>query len=196
MVHLIKRFHYRLLFVTLIIGGFLLTGIGTPAFADTPTINGSVTAGTLTETASGSYSFSGPIGTTPTFSMPITVTDNTGGAAGWNLTITSIQFASGAHTLPATASTVTAGVPGVCTLGGTPTVNCMQSPSLTNTIAGPTAIPAAPITAPTAVKFFSIAAASASGGYTITPVISVYIPAVTFIASYSSVFTISIVSGP
>src|SRR5450432_601985 len=135
MLHLMKRFHYRLLFVPLIIGGLLLTGIATPAFADTPTINGSVTAGTLSVTSSASYSFSGPIGTTPTFSMPFSVSDNTGGAAGWNLTITSIQFASGAHTLPTTASTVTTGTPGICTLGGTPTVNCMQSPSLTNTIA-------------------------------------------------------------
>ena len=198
MGHQTKCFRYLsksgLLLTILLIGGFLLPGMGTAAFADSPTVNGTVNAGSLSETATGPYSFSGTPGSTATFTMPFSVSDTTGGAAGWNLTITSVQLTSGAHTIPVTASTITA-TTAVCTAGGGAGVNCMQA-SLTNTVSPPIAIPAAAVTAPTAVKFFSIAAASASGVYTITPTITVAIPAVTFLASYSGVVTLSIVSGP
>jgi hypothetical protein len=195
MFNLTKRFHHlpksALLLVMLIIGGLLLPGVG--AFADTPVVNGTVNAGSLSETASGPYSFTGTPGTTATYTMPFSVSDTTGGAAGWNITITSTTLTYTSHTIPATASTITA-VSNVCTAGGAAGVNCMQSP-LTNTVTPPIAVPAA-TTAPTAVKFFSIAAAAASGVYTITPTISVVIPAVTFLAAYSSTVTLSIVSGP
>ena len=177
----------------LIVGCFLLSGIGTPAFADSPVVNGTINAGSLSETASGPYTFTGTPGTTATFTMPFSVSDTTGGAAGWNVTITSTQFTSGAHTIPTTASTIT-GTTGVCTAGGAAGVNCMQA-SLTNTVTGSVALPSGS-GPPTAVKFFGIAAASASGVYTITPTISVVIPAVTFLATYASTFTLTIVSGP
>jgi hypothetical protein len=183
----------EILLTILIIGGFLWSGIGTPAFADTPTVNGTVSAGSLSETAVGPYTFTGTPGTTATFTMPFSASDTTGGAAGWNLTITSTQFTSGAHTLPTTASTIT-GTTGVCTAGGAAGVNCMQAP-LTNTVVTSVGLPsgAGP---PTAVKFFGILAAAASGVYTITPTISVVIPAVTFLATYASTVTLTIVSGP
>jgi hypothetical protein len=194
-LHQIKRSYHILLLVMLIIERLLLPAIATPTFADSPTVNGTITTGTLTESATGTYSFSGTPGSTVTFTMPFLVYDMTGGAVGWNITITSTQFTSGNHTLPVTALTVT-GTSGACTLGGSAGVNCMQSPTLTNTIVAPVAIPAATGTAPTAVRFFAIAAASASGIYTITPTISVTIPAFTFIATYTSVITLSIMPGP
>ena len=111
MGHQTKCFRYLsksgLLLTILLIGGFLLPGMGTAAFADSPTVNGTVNAGSLSETATGPYSFSGTPGSTATFTMPFSVSDTTGGAAGWNLTITSVQLTSGAHTIPVTASTIT-----------------------------------------------------------------------------------------
>ena len=147
MWHQTKCFRYLsksgLLLTILLIGGFLLPGMGTAAFADSPTVNGTVNAGSLSETATGPYSFSGTPGSTATFTMPFSVSDTTGGAAGWNLTITSVQLTSGGHTIPVTASTITS-VTNVCTAGGAAGVNCMQA-SLTNTVTPPTAIPAAPL---------------------------------------------------
>jgi hypothetical protein len=191
--HFRPFFKREVLLTILIVGGFLLSGIGTPAFADSPVVNGTINAGSLSETASGPYTFTGTPGTTAAFTMPFSVSDTTGGAAGWNITITSTQFTSGSHTLPTTASTITS-TTGACTAGGAAGVNCMQA-TLINTVTGSVALPSGS-GPPTAVKFFGIAAASASGVYTITPTISVVIPAVTFLATYSSTFTLAIVSGP
>ncbi len=181
------------LLMMLIVAALLLPAMSTPAFADSPAVNGTVNAGSLSETASGSYTFTGTPGTTATFTLPFSVSDTTGGAAGWNLTVTSTQFNSSGHTLPTTASTIT-GTTGVCTAGGAAGVNCMQT-SLTNTVSSAVAVPAA-VTAPTAVKFFGIAAASASGVYTLTPTITVAIPAVTVLGTYASTVTLAIVAGP
>ncbi len=181
------------LLVMFIVAGLLLPGASTSALADSPAVNGTVNAGSLSETATGTYTFTGTPGTTATFTLPFSVSDTTGGAAGWNLTVTSTQFTSGSHTLPTTASTIT-GTTGTCTAGGAAGVNCMQT-SLTNTVSSAVAVPAA-VTAPTAVKFFGITAASASGVYTITPTITVAIPAVTYLATYASTVTLAIVSGP
>ncbi len=166
-----KHFHhlYRsgLLLIMLIVGGLLLPGIGTSALADTPTVNGTINAGPLSETAPGPYSFTGTPSSTATFTMPFSVDDLTGGAAGWNITITSTQFTTGTYTIPMTASTII-GTSGVCAGG----MNCAQA-SLTNTVSGPVAIPAG-ATPPIPVKFFGIAAVAATGVYTITPTITCY----------------------
>jgi len=187
----------RIVLAILIAGGFLLFGRGALVFADTPLVNGTVNAGSLSESAPGPYAFTGTPGTTATFTMPFSASDTTGGAAGWNITITSTQFkdggGTGTHTIPTTASNIT-GTTGVCTAGGAAGVNCMQAP-LTNTVVTSVALPSG-VGPPTAVKFFGIAAASASGVYTITPTITVVIPAITFLATYTSTFTLAIVSGP
>ncbi len=181
------------LLVMFIVAGLLLPGASTSALADSPAVNGTVNAGSLSETATGTYTFTGTPGTTATFTLPFSVSDTTGGAAGWNLTVTSTPFTSGGNSLPTTASTIT-GTTGTCTAGGAAGQYCMQAP-LTNTVSSAVAVPAA-ATPPTAVKFFGIAAASASGVYTLTPTITVAIPAVTVLGTYASTMTLAIVSGP
>ncbi|MBV9614652.1 MAG: hypothetical protein JO031_04245, partial [Ktedonobacteraceae bacterium] len=83
--HVSHLYKSGLVFVLLMVGVLLLPALSnTPAFADAPGITGTVSAGSLSETASASYTFSGTIGSTPTFTMPISGSDLTGAAAGWN----------------------------------------------------------------------------------------------------------------
>src|SRR5207253_2117558 len=87
---------------------------------------------------------------TPTYTLPITVTDTRGTGAGWNLTITSTTFSTGGgspHTLATTASSIT-GVTATCA-GGTCT-------NPTNSITYPLTVPAGS-TAPAAVKAYNAA---------------------------------------
>jgi hypothetical protein len=189
-----KHFHNlcksSVLFLIIMVGGLLLPGLTTTtAFADTPGITGTVSAGALSETASASYTFSGTIGSTPTFTIPLSGSDLTGAAAGWNLTITSTTLTSGSNTIPTTASQIT-GITASCTTAGT----CSQA-SVTSGTTLPVTVPAA-TTAPTAVKFFSAAATYGSGVYTVTPTIAVTIPGSTKLGTYTSTYTLAIVSGP
>ena len=62
MFHLTKHFHHISksgLLLVMLIGGFLLPGMTIPAFADSPPMHGSVTSGSLSETATGTYTFTG-----------------------------------------------------------------------------------------------------------------------------------------
>jgi hypothetical protein len=125
-----------------------------------------------------------------TYAVPLTLADTrTGGSAGlgWNTTITSTQLTNGAKTLPATASKVTA-VSSACANGGLCT-------NPTNAITYPVAVPAG-VGPPTAVKFYSAAAATGKGLFTLTPTVSVAIPQNSFTGTYTSTLTISVVSGP
>jgi hypothetical protein len=125
-----------------------------------------------------------------TFTVPLTLADTrTGGSAGlgWNTTITSTQFTTGTKTLPATASTITA-VTSACANGGLCT-------NPTNAITYPVAVPAG-AGPPTAVKFYSAAAATGKGVFTLTPTVSVAVPQNSFTGTYTSTLTISVVSGP
>ncbi len=189
-----KHFHhlYRngIVLATFMVGALLLPGLltATTAFADTPGVTGTVSAGTLSESASAA-TFSGTIGSTPTFTLPISGSDLTGGAAGWNLTITSTTLTSGGNTIPTTASNIT-GITANCTSAGT-----CSSPTLTSSTTYPVQIPAA-VSAPAAIKFFSTAITTGSGVYTITPTIAVFIPGSTKTGSYTSTYTLLIVSGP
>ena len=188
--HALHLYKSGLLFVILLVGVLLVPALSnTSALADAPGINGMVSAGSLSETASASYTFSGTIGSVPTFTMPISGSDLTGAAAGWNLTITSTTLTSGSDTLPTTASQIT-GISATCTTAGT-----CSSNSVTSGVATPVAIPAA-TTAPTAVKFFNAAASSGSGVYTVTPTITVTIPGSAKTGTYTSTYTLAVVSGP
>lgn len=125
-----------------------------------------------------------------TYTVPLTINDTrTSGSAGlgWNTTITSTQFLSGSHTLPTTASTVTA-VSSACANGGICTTP-------TNAVSYPVTVPAGS-TPPTAVKFFNAAAATGIGRFTLTPTVSVTVPQNSFSGTYTSTLTISVVSGP
>ncbi len=148
--------------------------------------------GTLTATTSATPSVSATLnGTnqTPSFTLPITLSDLTGTGNGWNLAITSTQYDSGVpkhYTLPTSASQVTA-------VSSTCTIQVCTNP--TNAITYPVGVPAAS-TAPAAVKFFNAAIATGMGSFTATPTITVTIPANSYAASYTSTLTISITSGP
>jgi hypothetical protein len=125
-----------------------------------------------------------------TFTVPLTLADTRTGASaglGWNTTITSTQFTAGTKTLPATASTITA-VTSACANGGLCT-------NPTNAITYPVAIPAG-AGPPAAVKFYSAAAATGKGVFTLTPTVSVTVPQNSFTGTYTSTLTISVVSGP
>jgi hypothetical protein len=127
---------------------------------------------------------------TKTYTVPLTVNDTRTGASaglGWNATVTSTQFVSGAHTLPATASTITA-VSSSCDNGGLCT-------NPTNSVTYPVAVPAG-AGPPTAVKFFNAAATTGIGTFTVTPTVGVAVPQNSFTGSYATTLTISIVSGP
>ena len=130
---------------------------------------------------------------TTTYSLGLTVanTPSGGNGAGWNLTITSTTFTSGSHTLSTTASTINAAPTAACNSG------CPVSP--TNTISYPMTVPAGS-SPPAAVKFFDATAGTGkntgSGSYTITPTITIAIPANTFAGTYTSTVNVTIVSGP
>ena len=127
---------------------------------------------------------------TKTYTVPLSINDTrTGESAGlgWNATVTSTQFTAGSHTLPATASSVTA-VSDSCLNGGLCTTP-------TNSVTYPALVPAG-TTPPTAVKFFNAAANTGIGTFTVTPTVGVTVPQNSYTGSYTSTLTISIVSGP
>jgi hypothetical protein len=104
--------------------------------------------------------------------------------------VTSTTFTTGGgspHLLSTTASTAT-GVTSSCA-GGTTCTNP------TNSITYPLSVPAAAV-APTAVKLFNAAANTGMGSFTVTPTVSVAIPANTYAGSYTSTVTVAVVSGP
>ena len=156
-------------------------------------MTGSVNAGTLSIATSATPSFSVTLDGTDksgSYTVPTTVTDATGGGAGWNLTITSTQFTTGGgspHTLATSASSLT-GVTSSCAGGSTCT-------NPTNSVTYPVAVPAGS-TPPTAVKYFNAALNTGAGQFTNTPTVSVSVPANTYAGSYSSTLTLAAVSGP
>jgi hypothetical protein len=168
--------------------------LAVPALADSATATASITAGSLTEVASSTPSFSATLNGTDqsvtSNAMTLAAKDRRGSGAGWNLTITSTQFTTGggsAQTLSTSATTVTA-VSSVCAGGGTCT-------NPTNSIAYPLTVPAGS-TAPTAVKLFNSAVNSGLGDFTLTPNFSLAVPANAYAGSYSSTMTFSMVSAP
>ena len=133
-------------------------------------------------------SFSGTVGRTTTYTLPIAIGYQLTPAPGWSLSITSTTLTSGANTLPTTASTLSS-VSNTCTSTCTPT-------TMTNTISSfPMPMPAA-ATAPLAVNFFGTIAGSGTGTYTITPTISVTIPITAKTGAYSSTITLTAATGP
>ncbi len=193
-MHLLKNrsIHFYLVFfliLTMVIGGSAIA-----AFADSGTgATIAVNSGTLSE--SGPTSVSATAVTlngndqTTSYLLGLTVIDARGSGGGWNLTITSTTFTTGAHSLSTTASSIT-GMSTSCVTNSTctpPTSSINYPPSL--------GVPAA-ATAPTPVKFFNAAANTGMGSITVTPTVSVSIPANTFFGSYTSTVSVAVVSGP
>jgi hypothetical protein len=124
----------------------------------------------------------------PTSVQAIDVGDATGSGAGWNITATSTTFAAGPTKL-ATSATTVAGAPSVaCDASVTCTV-------ATNAISYPYTLPAA-TTAPLATKVYNSAANTGMGNQTVTPSWKVALPANTIAGTYTSTWTISLVSAP
>lgn len=153
-------------------------------------ITGNVDAGTLTTTISDAH-FTSHITIDGTAQiahlvLPISVHDLSGTGAGWNLTITSTTLTTsvGSHKLDTSASTI-------ASIGQTK----LTGNDLSQVGSDLSAVPAAD-TAPTAVKLFSTDSASGMGTYTITPAIEIAIPAEAYAGTYSSTYTIAVVSGP
>jgi len=117
----------------------------------------------------------------------VTVTDNTGSSAGWNLSGTSTTFTNGTgQTLPTTATTVTTG--SAASVAGT----CLLP---TNSIGYPVTLPAA-ATAPAAVKLHNAAANTGLGPSTVTLAFGLAVPANAYAGTYSSTWTLTLASGP
>lgn len=162
------------------------------ALADTANVTATVTGGSLAEATSATPSFSVTLdGTdqTASYTLPITLTEARGTGAGWNLTVTSTQFTTGGGT-PKTLSTSASSIGSVASACATGT--CTNP---TNSVGYPVAVPAGS-TPPTAVKFFNAAANTGMGKFTITPTVSVAVPANTYAGSYSSTVTLAVASGP
>lgn len=193
-MQILKNRTIRFYLVSFLILIMATGGSAIAVFADSgtnATVN--VTAGTLTESGPGSASatavtLNGSDQTT-TYSLGLTVNDATGSGAGWKLTITSTTFSTsgGAHLLSTSASNIT-GVTSACVANTTCT-------NPTNGVTYPLGVPAA-ATAPTPVKLYNAALNTGMGSFTITPTISVSIPASTFAGNYSSTVSVAVVSGP
>jgi WxL domain surface cell wall-binding len=156
------------------------------------TATGTVSGSTLSVSTASSPSFSANLDSgdsTPTYTVALTSQDTRGTGAGWNETITSTQFTTGApnnYTLATNASTVT----GVTQAGASGT-----NTAATNSITYPVSVPAGS-GPPTAVKLFNAAANTGMGKFTITPTVGVFVPQNSFAGTYTSTVTLAIVSGP
>jgi hypothetical protein len=175
----------------LLVAALTIGGAAT-ALADSASATTTITGGTLTEATSSAPTISATLnGTdqTPTYTMAIDTNDATGSGAGWNLTITSTQFTTGGttpKTLSTSASSVTSAV-AVCKQG-----TCTNP---TNSITYPFTIPAGS-TPPTAVKLFNAAVNTGMGDFTVTPTVSVAIPANSYAGTYTSTITLAVISAP
>jgi hypothetical protein len=131
-------------------------------------------------------------GTNKTVTAPqaFDIADATGSGAGWNITATSTTFTSGAHALPTGATTI-ASSPGAPTCD--PNVTCTVGGS--TAVSYPYSLPAA-TTAPLATKMFNAPAGTGMGDQTVTPTWTLAIPANAYAGSYTSTWTLSLVSAP
>ncbi|HKV57107.1 MAG TPA: WxL domain-containing protein [Ktedonobacteraceae bacterium] len=128
--------------------------------------------------------------TTP-YTLPIVVTDARGTGNGWNLTIVSTQFSTGAsnpiHTLSTSASIISS-----LAVSCNPGAKC----TLPHNTISPTGLGVPAAAGATPVEFFNATANTGMGMFTITPTISISIPAATYAGTYTSNVTVALVSGP
>jgi len=123
------------------------------------------------------------------YSLPIMVTDARGSGSGWNLTITSTTFvtSNSKDKLPTNASQII----GV-TLGCSANFTCTKP---VNSISYPLGVPAGD-KAPPPMKFFNAAVNSGLGGFNLTTMVQVNIPANAKPGTYTSTVILSVVAGP
>jgi len=131
---------------------------------------------------------------TSTAAEAIDVGDATGSGTGWNLTATSTTFTCAPASCGVTRYLSTSAT----TLAGAPTATCDGGSSCalpSNAVPYPYTMPAG-LFAPLATKFFDATANSGMGDQTVTPTWSLSVPATTYAGTYTSTWTISLVSGP
>jgi WxL domain surface cell wall-binding len=193
-MHLLKHRSMRFYLGFILIFALAIGGSTIAAMADSSTgATVAVTGGSLSESGPTSVSAT-PVtlngsDQTTSYSLGLTLIDPRGTGGGWNLTITSTTFTAGTHTLSTMASNINA-VPTVACASGSTCTN-----PTTNSITYPLGVPTA-ATAPTPVKFFNAAANTGMGSFTITPTVTVAIPANAFAGSYTSTVSVAVVSGP
>lgn len=125
-------------------------------------------------------------------SQALDISDGTGSGAGWNVTATSTTFSTGGGTpklLPTTATTVQSAPSVACDSGVTCTTATLSG------LTYPYTLPAAG-TAPTATKLFNAAANSGMGNQTVTPTWRLTVPGNATAGTYTSTWTLSLVSAP
>ncbi len=149
-------------------------GAGTLSFASAPG-NVAFAPATLTGTDQ-----------TATATEILDIGDNTGSGSGWNVTLSNTTFTSGSHTL--LNSDFTAALPGVpsCDSG----VTCTAA-TWSGSVSYPYALPGS-----SATKMLSAASATGLGNQTVSIIWSEKIPAASFTGTYSSTWTLTLVSGP
>jgi hypothetical protein len=121
-----------------------------------------------------------------TTQLNLSPNDQTGSAAGWNLTATSTPFISGTHTLPATAAQITA---------ASATAGTGQCSAPVNQISYPVTVPAAS-TPPSAVKVYDAGAGTGAGPANVALTASLNVPGNARTGTYTSTWTLTLASGP
>lgn len=172
------------------------TGIGGPmapswlaaiaTFKAATCSGGSLTVGTPTSVSFPAVTMNGTNQTVST-TLALTPNDLSGSGAGWNITGTSTTFTNASSRTLSTSATQVTGV-STTTSGG----NCVLP---TNAVTYPLTLPAG-ATAPTAVKLYNAAAGTGKGPQTVTLTEQLAVPANAYNGTYSSTWTIAIVSGP
>jgi hypothetical protein len=176
------------------LGAMVAISLAAPAgaMADT-TSSGDVIGSTLDLAAPGAADWAAGVtlnglDQAATFSVPTTLNDKRGTGNGWNMTITSTRFTkSDGKKLPADASAITA-VSSACAGGAT----CTDP---TNSVGYPLTVPA-DVTSPDPVKFFNADLDTGMGKFTVTPTVSVSVPANSYAGTYTSTLTLAATSGP
>jgi WxL domain surface cell wall-binding len=169
-------------------------GLLAPASAGATSATATLTAGSLAfVSAPPAVTFSATLdgsNKTPTATQALDIGDATGSGAGWDITATSTTFSccAGGHTLSTSATTIQSA----------PSLACDASTTCTtasNSITYPYTLPAG-ASAPTATKIYNAATNSGMGDQTVTPTWQLSVPASTFAGTYTSTWTLSLVSGP
>jgi WxL domain surface cell wall-binding len=119
--------------------------------------------------------------------VSVTADDESGSGSGWNLNATSTTFSDGGgHSLPTTATTISAASAGAAT------GNCSLP---TNNTSYPVTLPAGS-TPPTAARLFNAGAGTGSGPANLSLTANLAVPANTRAGSYNSTWTFTLSSGP
>jgi len=119
------------------------------------------------------------------------VGDATGSGAGWNITATSTTFTNGPHTLATSATKIGSAPTVACDAGAT---GCVTA-TTTGLVSYPYSLPAG-ASAPTATRMFNAAANTGMGNQTVSAKWELEVPPSTFAGTYTSTWTLSLISAP